>query len=210
MRYETDLSQIPRLASLVLNSGDSPAQSTPIIHEAIPLFDVALKGIELGYRQCFRSMSSDVTRYHTLCDTYDFLHVDVCKGRTLGEIIKDLKAGQGSSYDEDRDRSKARDAAFKLVYSILQDTFQSNDKHKNTIFNAVLFVVSHPGTFKWKTRNAVRAVYERRFMLSVKQRVNLDRWHKLDSSGRVDTDEDDVTTEEEDLYLYDSDYSDFW
>jgi hypothetical protein len=208
VRYEIDVSRIPRLAFLVLNSGDNSSQPTEIIHEAIPLFDVALKGIESGYRQCFRSMSSDITLYRTLCGTFEFLHVDVCKGRTLSEIIKDLKAGQ--FYDEDRDKSKARDAAFKLVYSILKDTFQSNDKHKNTIFNAVLFVVSHPGTFKWKTRNAVRAVYESRFMLSVKQRANLDRWHELDSSEQACTDEDDETTEEENLDWYDSDNYDSW
>ena len=208
VRYEIDVSLIPRFASLVLNSGDNPPQPMEIIHEAIPLFDVALKGIESGYRQCFRSMSGDIALYRTLCGTYDFLHVDVCKGRTLSEIIKDMKAGQG--YDEDCDRSKARDAAFKLVYSILQDTFQCNDKHKNTIFNAALFVVSHPRTFKWRTRNAVRLVYESRFMLSAKQRANFDQWHKLGSSEQPDTEEDDETTEEENLDWYDSDYSDFW
>ena len=152
-------------------------------------------------------MPSDITRYRTLCATYDFLRVDVCKGRTLGEIIKDLKAAQDYD-DEYRDKSKARDAAFKLVYSILQDTFQSNDKHKNTIFNAVLFVVSHPRTFKWKTRNAVRTVYESKFVLSVKQRANLDRWHELDSGEQARTDEDDVTTDEGNSDWYDSDYSD--
>lgn len=208
VRYEIDVSRIPRLASLVVKSGDDSSQLTKIVHEAIPLFDVALKGIELGYRQCFRSMSGDITLHRTLCDTYVFLHVDVCKGRTLSEIIKDLKAGQG--YDEDRDKPKARDAAFKLVYSILQDTFQSNDKHQNTIFNAVLFVVSHPGTFHWKTRNVVRAVYESRFVPSGKQRANLDQWHKLDFSEEDDTGEDDETTDEENLYCYDSDDSDFW
>lgn len=207
MRYEIDLSRIPRLASLVLNSSESSTHSTEIIHEAIALFDVALKGVETGYRQCFRSMPSDITRYRTLCATYDFLRVDVCKGRTLGEIIKDLKAAQDYD-DEYRDKSKARDAAFKLVYSILQDTFQSNDKHKNTIFNAVLFVVSHPRTFKWKTRNAVRTVYESKFVLSVKQRANLDRWHELDSGEQARTDEDDVTTDEGNSDWYDSDYSD--
>lgn len=209
MRYEIDVSRIPRLASLVLNSGDSSSQLTEIIHEAIPLFDVSLKGIELGYRQCFRVMSSDITLYHTLCDTYDFLLVDVCKGRTINEIIKDLKAGQ-EDYDGYRDKSKARDAAFKLVYFISRDTFQSNDKHKNTIFNAVLFVVSHPRTFNWKTRNAVRAVCESRTILSIKQKANLDRWHELDSCKQADTDEDDGTTEEEDSDFYDSDYSDMW
>ncbi|KAF2790757.1 hypothetical protein K505DRAFT_351745 [Melanomma pulvis-pyrius CBS 109.77] len=193
---------------VILNSGDNSSQSTEIIHEAIPLFDVALKRIESGYRQCFPSMSSDIALYRTLCGTYDFLHVDVCKGRTLSEIIGDLKAGRG--YDEERDRSKARDAAFKLVYSILQDTFQSNDKRKNAIFDAVLFVVSRPGTFKWKARNAVRAVYESKFILSAKQRANLDRWHELGSSEQADTDEDDETTEEENSYWYDSDGSDIW
>lgn len=202
------MSRIPRLASLVLDNGVRSSQSTEITYGAIPLFDVALKGIESGYRQCFRSISSNINFYRTLCETYDFLYVDVCKGRTLGEIIKDLKAAQ--DYDEYRNKSKARDAAFKLVYSMLRDTFQSNEKHKNTIFNAVLFVISHPGTFKWKTRNAVRAVYESQFMPSVKQRANLDRWHKLDTSGRADTDEDDVTTEEEYLDWYDSDFSDCW
>lgn len=152
-------------------------------------------------------MPSDLTCYCTLCDTYDFLRVDVCKGRTLGEIIKDLKAAQDYD-DEYRDKSKARDAAFKLVYSILHDTFRSNDKHRNTIFNAVLFVVSHPGTFKWKTRNAVRAVYESKFVLSVKQRASLDRWHELDSGEQAGTDEDDVTTDEGNSDWYDSDYSD--
>jgi hypothetical protein len=207
VRYEIDVSQIPRLADLVLKNGDSSSIPTEIVHEAVPLFDVALKGIESGYRQCFRLMSREITDYRTLCETYDFLQVDVCKGRTLSEIIEDLKASR--NYDEDRDKSKARDAAFKLVYSMLRDTFQSNDKHKNSIFNAVLFVASHPGTFIPRTRNAVRAVYENMFVLSVKQRTNLDQWHKLDFSEQADTDDIDETTEEEDSYWYGSDCSDF-
>lgn len=103
-----------------------------------------------------------------------------------------------------------RDAAFQLVYSMQQDTFQSNDKHKNSIFNAVLFITSHPGTFRWKTRNAVRGVYESRFVLLIKQRANLDRWHKLGSNDQADTDDIVETTEEEDSCWYDSDCSDFW
>ncbi|XP_014550689.1 hypothetical protein COCVIDRAFT_114847 [Bipolaris victoriae FI3] len=192
---------------LTTEKGDQ-YKSTEIVHEDILLFNIALKGIESGYHDCFRSMPSDISSYRTLCATYGSLRVDVCKGRTLGEIIKDLKATQ--DYDEYRDKSKARDAVFELVYSILQDTFQSNNKYKNTIFNAVLFVVSYPGTFKWETRNAVRTVYESKFILSIKQRVNLDRWHELDFGKQASTDEDDVTTEEENLNLYDSDYFNYF
>ena len=181
------------------------------MHSRNLILSAALAGFALaqgnGSMSLTELISSNSNLYRTRCDTYDFLYIDVCKGRTVGEIIKDLKAAQDYEY---RNKSKARDAAFKLVYFMLRDTFQSNEKHKNTIFNAVLFVISHPGTFKWKTRNAVRAVYESQFIPSVKQRANLDRWHKLDSSGMADTDEDDVTTEEEYLDWYDSDFSDCW
>ncbi|KAH8821756.1 hypothetical protein F5884DRAFT_768982 [Xylogone sp. PMI_703] len=42
----------------------------------IPLFDVALTGIESGYRQCFRSLPPELSQHHTLCETYQFLGVD--------------------------------------------------------------------------------------------------------------------------------------
>lgn len=92
-----------------------------------------------------------------------------------------------------------------------QDMFQNIEQHKNSIFNAVTFIVSHHRTFSWKTRNAARAVYENKLTLSVKQRANLDRWHKLNYREKADMHEDDVTTEEEEnLYYYDFDSDDSW
>jgi hypothetical protein len=73
------------------------------------------------------------------------------------------------------------------------------------VYNAVLFVVSHSATFKWKTRTVVRAAYQERFVVTVKQMARLDEWLKGDTEDDV---EEDVTTEEEseDEY-YGSDWS---
>lgn len=68
------------------------------------------------------------------------------------------------------------------------------------IFNAVLFIVSHSGTFKWKTRNVVKAVYEERFVVLNKHRAILDRCEKRNAAEHAAADADDVTTKEEELY----------
>lgn len=56
-----------------------------------------------------------------------------------------------------------------------------------------MFVVSHPGTFKYKTKRVVRAAYEMRFNITMKQRSRLDEWEKKGA----DSGEDDATTEED-------------
>jgi hypothetical protein len=43
-------------------------------------------------------------------------------------------------------------------------------------------------------------MYKSRFMLSEKQKANLNQWHKLNSSEQANTNKDDKTTEEENLY----------
>lgn len=76
-------------------------------------------------------------------------------------------------------------------------------------FNAVLYLVSHAATFKWRTRSVVRAAYEERFVISTKQTAALDKWEKKDTAKLAVEDAGDVTTEDEksDCY-YTSDYSD--
>ena len=53
---------------------------------------------------------------------------------------------------------------------------KAEEKKKNGLnfFNAVLFVVSHPGTFKYGTKRIVRVAYGEQFMPTTKQRVKLD------------------------------------
>lgn len=169
-------------------------------HDTIPLFDVALEGINFGYRQCFRLLNDDVHQYQTLCKTYNFLKVDVLKGMSIDEVAACIKAGKTNvDLDYEGDKKMARDSAFKLLFLILDDELIEY-KDRNKLFNTVLYVVSHPGTFKYKSRKAVRAAYENRVLPSMKQRANLDKW-----TNDTDAEDDDCTTESDDSCIYDSD-----
>jgi len=214
VRYDIDVSKIPYLLSFVDFQANAQPQSTELVHDPIPLFDIALKGIESGYRQCFRSLPADLSQYRILCDTYDLLRVDVLGGQSINEIFRDLKSGQ-SDYDREErreikgEKSKARDTAFKLLYLILLRDFKDEMQDSAKVFNALLYLVSHAATFKWRTRSVVRAAYEERFVISTKQTAGLDKWKKKDTAKLAVEDAGDVTTEEEksDCY-YTSDYSD--
>lgn len=212
MHRDIDVSKIPYLSSFVNFQINAQPGSTEFVHEPIPLFDIALKGIESGYRQCFRSLPADLSQHHILCDTYHFLHVDILGGQSIGEIINDLKSGAGDYDREERreikgDRAKARDTAFKLLYLILLGDFTDEAKDSTKIFNAVLYLVSHAATFKWRTRSVVRAAYEERFVVSTKQKAALDKWEKKDPAKLAVEDAGDVTTEEEGQDYFDSDCS---
>lgn len=214
--YDIDVSKIPYLSSFVDFRSKAQPQLTEFVHGPIPLFDVALKGIETGYRNCFRSLPADLSQHHILCETYEFLCVDILAGQSINDIFDDLRSGKGDSELEYRyyrkiksTKSKARDAAFKLLYLILLGEFKDEMRDSVKIFNAVLFLVSHSGTFKRKTRKVVRAAYEERFVISTKQRANLDRWEESDTIGPELEDEREVTTEEDALgYYYDFDFLD--
>jgi hypothetical protein len=213
--YDIDVSKIPYLSSFVNFQTNAQPQTVEFVHGPIPLFDVALKGMESGYRQCFRSLPADLSQHHTLCETYELLCIDILGGQSIDEIFGDLKSGK-SDYELEYKRyreikgnkSKARDTAFKLLYLILLGEFKDEMKDSMKIFNAVLFVVSHSGTFKWRTRTVVRAAYEERFVISTKQTARLDQWEKTDIAKLAAEDDGDVTTEEEESDYYNSDYSD--
>jgi len=207
---DIEVSKIPYLSSFVDFRANAQPQSTEFVHGPIPLFDVALKGIESGYRQCFRSLPADLSQHHTLCDTYEFLCVNILGGQSINEIFNDLRSGKSDlELEYEGNKSKARDTAFKLLYLILLGEFKDETMDGVKIFNAVLFLVSHPGTFKWRTRRVVRAAYEERFVISTKQRARLDQWEETAAANLAAEDDSDVTTEEEESdYYYNSDYSD--
>jgi hypothetical protein len=208
--YTVDLSKIPYLSTWVNDQGGSKAEThKDLAHGPIPLFDIALKGIESGYRQCFRLLPPDLTQHQTLCETFKLLEIDVQGGLSIEEMINNIKANKKSNQDEDEYYSSnksgkqlARDSAFQLLYVMLMNKLGDEQKYKQKLYDAVLFVIGHLRTFGFRTRRVLRAAYERKFVLTVKQRANMDKWDK----GGVD-DEDDVTTEEEPSFEYDSDFS---
>lgn len=177
--FNVDLAMIPYLASFVRNQRITQPHESEYVHSAIPLFDTALKGLELGFRQCFRSLPADLSQHHTLCGTYCLLGIDVLGRQSIKDIFVNLRSCK-SDYDDygpvKGNRSTARDAAFRLLFLMLECESEENRRHGNMVYNAVLFVVSHPGTFKWRTRTVVRAAYEEQFAISLKQKITLNKW----------------------------------
>ncbi|KAF2644957.1 hypothetical protein P280DRAFT_391245, partial [Massarina eburnea CBS 473.64] len=160
---------------------------TTFTHEPTPLFPVALKGLEPGYRSCFDSIPIDLSRYHILCETYDFLNVDVLGGKPLREIYPGLKAGDKKWGTI----SEAQDEAFKFLYLLLLGELEDSNEVSRKVFEAVYFIVSRPCTFTWNTRQVVRMAHEERLVVSSKQRAVLDEWGEHGKVGEDPSDDYD-------------------
>ena len=204
--YSVQVSKIPYLASFVRLQKVAHPEATEFIHEPIHLFDVALKGVESGYRQCFRSLSTELSQYRTLFETYKFLNVDVLSGLSIDEVIANLKVGKADYDPEERrpipgNKSLARDTALQLLYLIIHAQLRDETKDSMKLYNAVMFVVSHPGTFKHSTKRVIRVAYDERFRPTTKQKARLDHWEKEEGADYAA----DATTEEEDCSNFDSD-----
>ena len=210
--YSIDVTKVPYIQSYISFQSHSGQDTANLTHPEIPLFDAAYWGIENGFRQCFRKLGPDLEQYHTLCDTLDFLGVDVLKGHSIDSIFSGLKSGKPQfelEYKYHRQvrssKSRARDCAFRLLFLILTAESEGIDGQK--AYNAVYFVVSHRAIFKYATRKVVRAGYEERFCCSEKQRASLDRWPANEPGKDGRASDEDVTTEPSpSLEDFDSDY----
>ena len=158
------------------------SSSQELEHEDIPLFDVAYKGVEDGMRQCFRRLDGDLDEFATLCQTLQLLMVDVVQDRSIQDIMKEMRSGKDDHETEHRrsykikgNKSKARDAAFALLFLLLIEDFKSDIRDSRKMYQAVLFIVSHRAIFKYRTRKVVREAYEDRFQPSAKQIASLNR-----------------------------------
>lgn len=60
VNYSVDISKIPYLSHFVSFQRNAKPGSSENVHDAIPLFDVALKGVESGYRHCLRSLPAEL------------------------------------------------------------------------------------------------------------------------------------------------------
>jgi hypothetical protein len=207
--YRIDPSKIPYFQAYIRFNHSSNQE---LRHEDIPLFDIAYTGVEHGMRQCFRRLSGGPDEFTTLCETLQFLMVDVVQNRSIQDIMKDMRSGKDDYETEHRrsykikgDKSKARDAAFALLFLLSIGDFNSEVRDSQLMYQAVLFIVSHRAIFKYRTRKAVREAYEGRFQPSAKQLTNLNRWPILKPGEDGRGADDDVTTDPSSDDL-DSDY----
>ncbi|KAJ5498518.1 hypothetical protein N7453_007569 [Penicillium expansum] len=113
-------------------------------------------------------MPTKLSDYRLLCETLEFLCVDVLSGRNIRSIMDELRSGK-DDWDERNVKSPARDSAFRLLYLFLLGDFESDVKDSNMAYNATMFVVSHPRTFEYRIRKIVRTAYEERFDVSFNQ-----------------------------------------
>jgi hypothetical protein len=111
------------MASFVrLQKLDNP-EATDFVHEPIPLCAVALTGVHFGYRFCFSDLPNDLSSHRTLFATYEFLQVDVLGGKSLDEVVSNLRV-EGEKRGQDRTDFHTRlvplrKTAYQLLYGIL-------------------------------------------------------------------------------------------
>lgn len=208
--YSIDPLKIPYFRSYI-EFQTSAGQSFD--HKSIPYFDAAFVGIEEGYRHCFRRLPTNLEACHDICDTFDFLCVDVLNGSSLDDTIQRLKCGKGQFDVEYKravfvngDKAAARDAAFLLVYQLLKGTFDDEIKDSVKVFNVVKYIVSHRAVFKYAARKLVRESYEERFCTSPKQNAELNRWPILEPGTGGFDESGDVTTDASISDDWDEDY----
>lgn len=205
--YLIDVQKIPYFQSFLRScelTGSDPR--TIPEHEDIPFFEAIQYAVTHGCRHFFRRMSDQLSDWHQLCETLDFLSVNVTLGMKLAEVFDEAKSIKQIDYEEPCFEKllklRSRDSAFRLLYLFMRGEVDSTAVDKNMAYNATLFVASHQRTFGCRTRKMVLAAHRERFEVTPKQRKELDKW-PVKASEEAEWDRDEETTESD--YYYDSD-----
>lgn len=83
-------------------------------------------------------MSTQLSDYRLLCETLEFLCVDVLSRRNIRSIMDDLRNGK-NDWDERNVKVPARDSTFRLLYLFLLGEFESDVRDSNMAIGAMLF-----------------------------------------------------------------------
>ncbi|KAF4819131.1 hypothetical protein CGCSCA5_v004648 [Colletotrichum siamense] len=124
-------------------------------------------------------MPSDLEEYRSLCESLDFLVVDIISQNDLSAIFYKMRLYPflGSSLTLRKEAIReSRDAAFQLVYLFLMDELDPTDfdgKCSNTAFQAVEYVMKK-SWFSDQTRRMVREAYNERFTTTKKPKKRLE------------------------------------
>lgn len=208
--YALDLKEFPYLKAYLNFLRHSGRLTTRIpTHDAIPFFGVIIHCLKHGFRHFFSLVPPDLSSYRALCDSIEFLGVDVLKGQNIHHIMNELRwpgrsgCRPGGASPTRGSKTAVGDAAFTLVYQYLLGEFATGklgaaNRDADLAFNAVMFVVSHTLVFSWKIRKVVRDAFEDRFILSRRQRRALNTYPVEDRACDVAQEEGEKMAEEED------------
>lgn len=93
--YEVGTDKIPYLASfLKFQKHSGQADAAVPEHGEISHFGIINTGVKDGFRQFFRRMPTQLSEYHTLCETLEFLAIDTLGGRDMKQILTDMRRGK--------------------------------------------------------------------------------------------------------------------
>ncbi|KAH7007782.1 hypothetical protein EDB80DRAFT_843358 [Ilyonectria destructans] len=164
-----------------------------VVRDDLPFAAIIRSAVTKGFRQFFRDMPTSLRDYYILCESLKASDVDVLQGRQVRDLMGDLRSGKEGWDTEEHykicgSKNVARDSAFRLLYTFLQERTEDS----NAAYNATLYVVSHFRIFGNKTRKMVRQTFDSTYTPSVKEKKELDKW-----PVEEDLQEDDATTEEE-------------
>ncbi|KAL3290712.1 geranylgeranyl pyrophosphate synthetase [Colletotrichum asianum] len=127
-------------------------------------------------------MPCDVELYRLLCDTLDFLGVDVLSGKDLRAIYGELKRWKKSRtpiwrQPREPNLSESRNTAFCLVYLFLIGDFNAPDyagRVSNFASQVARQVQINHSVFDDPTRMMVKQAFLERFDLTISQQYDLD------------------------------------
>ncbi|KAE9580617.1 hypothetical protein CGCF415_v011737 [Colletotrichum fructicola] len=127
-------------------------------------------------------MPCDVEAYRLLCDTLDFLGVDVLGGKDLRAIYGELKRWKKSRtpiwrQPREPNLSESRNAAFCLVYLFLIGDFNAPEyagRVSNFAFQVARQVQINDSVFDYPTTMMVKQAFLERFDPTFSQRYDLD------------------------------------
>ncbi|KAB5583424.1 hypothetical protein GE09DRAFT_1182157 [Coniochaeta sp. 2T2.1] len=185
--YTLDVKRFPYLEaylSFLRHSGRDIVNHLPT-HPDLPFFDVALHGLNHGFRQVFDLMPPDISAYISLCDTLELIAPDLLGGLKLIDIFHCLRCGKAVLDEEGRVVRSANERvaltfASRLVYMFVVDEFESEHEDElrrrcdakraaDLAFESTMWVLTHEKVFGWKVRRVVRDAFEERFVVTRKQ-----------------------------------------
>lgn len=167
--YDICLEKIPYLQAFQVRADQLNATQTPIHKGDIPFIDIINEAVQHGFRRFFHLMPAEAADYNTLCETLDYLAIDVLGRRDLADVIRDLKRKLLHSADA---ANLAHDSAFRLVYLFVLGDIEKRGPERDVAYEATLFTVSCD-YFDMEAQTVLRKVFDNRFVVSRRQRLSM-------------------------------------